>query len=390
VPSEEQLPIELGSQRRLFEVPEQVAYFNTANMSPLLVTVREAGTSGLARRSMPWGVAAADWFDDVERLRGAYARILCGETDGVALIPATSYGLAIAARNVNAAPHDQVVVLADEYPSNYYTWRRFCLRTGAELVVAERERGASWTDAVLARISERTRVLAIPNVHWTDGSLVDLEAIVPVAREAGAVVAIDVSQSLGAMPLDVSRLRPDFVVAVGYKWLLGPFGLGCLYVDERYRDGEALEENWINRAGSEDFAALVDYTDEYRPGSRRFDVGERTNFGLVPMAIAATEQLLDWTIIEVAASLRALTDQIAQRAGNLGLTTADRDRRGPHMLGIELPREVARAMAQKLSDSGVIASVRGSSLRIAPHLHITQNDVERLLSVMTTAARPGP
>jgi selenocysteine lyase/cysteine desulfurase len=390
VPSEEQLPIELGSQRRLFEVPEQVAYFNTANMSPLLVTVREAGTSGLARRSMPWGVAAADWFDDVERLRGAYARILCGETDGVALIPATSYGLAIAARNVNAAPHDQVVVLADEYPSNYYTWRRFCLRTGAELVVAERERGASWTDAVLARISERTRVLAIPNVHWTDGSLVDLEAIVPVAREAGAVVAIDVSQSLGAMPLDVSRLRPDFVVAVGYKWLLGPFGLGCLYVDERYRDGEALEENWINRAGSEDFAALVDYTDEYRPGSRRFDVGERTNFGLVPMAIAATEQLLDWTIIEVAASLRALTDQIAQRAGNLGLTTADRDQRGPHMLGIELPREVARAMAQKLSDSGVIASVRGSSLRIAPHLHITQNDVERLLSVMTTAARPGP
>jgi selenocysteine lyase/cysteine desulfurase len=187
------------------------------------------------------------------------------------------------------------------------------------------------------------------------------------------------------MPLDVSRLRPDFVVAVGYKWLLGPFGLGCLYVDERYRDGEPLEENWINRAGSDDFAALVDYTEEYRPGARRFDVGERTNFGSVPMAIAAAEQLLSWTISEVAASLGALTDQIAEHARGIGLTTPDRDQRGPHMLGIELSRQAARAMAQTLGDSGVIASVRGSSLRIAPHLHITRDDVDRLLSAMTNA-----
>lgn len=382
------MPFDLGSQRRLFDVPEEVAYFNTANMSPLLVAVREAGASALARRSAPWRVAAADWFDDVERLRAAYARILCGETDGVALIPATSYGLAIAARNITATPDDQVVVLAEEYPSSYYTWHRFCLRTGAELVVAERERGASWTDAVLDRISERTRVLAVPNVHWTDGSVVDLEAVVPAARQAGAAVAIDVSQSLGAMPLDVSRLRPDFVVAVGYKWLLGPFGLGCLYVDERYRDGEPLEENWINRAGSDDFAALVDYTEEYRPGSRRFDVGERTNFGLVPMAIAAAEQLLEWTVIELAASLRGVTDQIAQCATSLGLMTPARDQRAPHMLGVDLPREVAWALAQKLRDSAVIASVRGSSLRIAPHLHITQGDVDRLLNVMRTAVSP--
>jgi selenocysteine lyase/cysteine desulfurase len=382
------LPFDLGSQRRLFEVPEEVAYFNTANMSPLLVAVREAGASALARRSAPWRVAAADWFDDAERLRAAYARILCGETDGVALIPATSYGLAIAARNITATADDQVVVLAEEYPSNYYTWHRFCLRTGAELVVTERERGASWTDAVLDRISERTRVLAVPNVHWTDGSVVDLEAVVPAARQAGAAVAIDVSQSLGAMPLDVSRLRPDFVVAVGYKWLLGPFGLGCLYVDERHRDGEPLEENWINRAGSDDFAALVDYTEEYRPGSRRFDVGERTNFELVPMAIAAAEQLLEWTVIELAASLRGVTDQIAQGAASLGLMTPARDQRAPQMLGVDLPREVAWALAQKLRDSGVIASVRGSSLRIAPHLHITQGDVDRLLNVMRTAVSP--
>src|SRR5881275_659253 len=121
------MAIELGSQRHLFEVPSEVAYFNTASMSPLLATVREAGSSGLARRAAPWLMAASDWFDDVERLREAYAGILGTEADGVALIPATSYGLAVAARNIRATPDDHVVVLAREYPSNYYTWRRFCV-----------------------------------------------------------------------------------------------------------------------------------------------------------------------------------------------------------------------------------------------------------------------
>lgn len=386
-PEGDRLPIELGSQRQLFEVPEEVAYFNTANMSPLLLGVRAAGDAGLARRAAPWRVAAADWFADVERLRNAYARVLGCDADGVALIPATSYGLAVAERNVTAAPSDQVVLLAREYPSNYYTWRRFCRRTGAELLVAEREPGGSWTDAVLAVLSDRTRVLAVPNVHWTDGSLVELDVVVAAAREVGAMVVIDASQSLGAMQLDVSRLRPDFVVSVGYKWLLGPFGLGCLYVGEAYREGEPLEENWINRAGSEDFAALVDYTDEYRPGARRFDVGQRTSFGLVPMAIAAAEQLLRWTVTEVAASLRAVTDEIARGAEALGLGTAGRDQRAAHMLGIELPRDAARATARRLRDVGVVASVRGSSLRISPHLHTTRDDIDRLLSALAVASR---
>jgi len=379
------LPVELGSQRHLFEVPPEVAYFNTANMSPLLAAVREAGGSGVARRAAPWLVAASDWFEDVERLRAAYASILGIEADGVALIPATSYGLAVAARNIASTPADHVVALAREYPSNYYTWRRFCVRTGAKLVIAEREPGASWTDAVLAQISEQTRILSVPNVHWTDGSLVDLDAVVAAAREVGAVVVIDASQSLGAMPLDISRLRPDFVVSVGYKWLLGPFGLGCLYVGEGYRDGEPLEENWINRAGSDDFAALVDYTDEYRPGARRFDVGQRTSFGLVPMAIAAAGQLLEWTVAEVAASLRAVTDQIAERAQALGLVTPSPGQRAPHMVGVDLPREVAQATARRLQDDRVVASVRGSALRIAPHLHTTQEDIDRLLNALTAA-----
>jgi len=113
--------IDIGSQRGLFDLPREVAYFNTANMSPMLCSVREAGTAALERRAEPWRIASADWFTDVERLRAGYARIVGVDTDAIALVPASSYGLAIAARNIDATTGDQVVVLADEYPSNHYT-----------------------------------------------------------------------------------------------------------------------------------------------------------------------------------------------------------------------------------------------------------------------------
>lgn len=345
--------------------------------------MREAGERALARRAAPWDIAARDWFTDVERLRERLAALIGGSPDGVALVPSSSYGLAIAARNLAAAPGEQVVVLDDEYPSNYYTWRRFCERTGARLVVVERERGQSWADAAVERIDEATRVVAVPNVHWTNGELVDLDAVAAATRQVGAALCIDASQSLGALPLDLAALRPDFLVAVGYKWLLGPFSVGYVYVAEQHRDGEPIEENWINRAGSDDFAALADYTTEYLPGARRFDVGERTNFGLVPMAIAAIEQLLAWSVPRVAEALAEVTGEIARRAAALDLAAPAR--RGPHILGIELPADIGRTVGAQLRERGVVAGVRGTSLRIAPHLHTTTDDVDRLLDGIAAA-----
>jgi selenocysteine lyase/cysteine desulfurase len=199
---------------------------------------------------------------------------------------------------------------------------------------------------------------------------------------------IDASQSLGALPLDIQSLRPDAVVAVGYKWLLGPFSLGYLYLDERHRDGEPLEENWISRAGAEDFAALVDYTHEFLPGARRFDVGQRTNFGLVPMAIAALEQILDWGIPNIAATLQGVTDDLITRAEALGLN-GPVGPRAPHILGLPIPRDSSDRILGALHEHGVFASIRGSALRLSPHLHTTDSDRTRLVDTLSTALAGG-
>jgi selenocysteine lyase/cysteine desulfurase len=370
----------LTDQRGKFEVDDRIAYFNTANLSPLLHRVREAGEEALARRARPWTISAPDWFADVEELRSRLAELISGTGDDVALVPATSYGLAVAARNLTAGPGDRVLVLDEEFPSNYYTWKRFTERTGAELLVVGREPDQDWTDAILEAVDERVAIASVPNVHWTNGALVDLHRVAPALREAGSAFIIDASQSLGAMPLDVRELRPDVVVAVGYKWLLGPFSLGYLYLSPDLHDGEPLEENWILRAGSDDFSR-VDYRDDYLPGARRFDVGQRTSFHLVPVALAAIQQLLDWTVPRVAETLRACTGEIASRAAALGHKTPPADARAPHMIGIDVGRS-AGSVAATLVGANVIASVRGSSVRIAPHLHNNQEDLERLLDAL--------
>ena len=165
----------------------------------------------------------------------------------------------------------------------------------------------------------------MPQCHWTDGSKVDLERVGERARAVAAGLVIDASQSLGASPLNLDRIQPDFLTAVGYKWLLGPYGLGHLYVAPKWRkSGVPLEQSWIARAGSDDFSRLVDHTDAYRPGARRFDMGESPQFVLAPMAIAALQQILAWGVERIRQTLSLLTEKVAQLAAEIDYSACRR------------------------------------------------------------------
>ncbi|MBA3907757.1 MAG: aminotransferase class V-fold PLP-dependent enzyme [Pseudonocardiales bacterium] len=376
--------------REGFAVPADVAYFNTANLAPLLDSVRAAGEMALERRAAPWTIAAEDWFSDVEALR-AMVGSLFGEDDdedgdGVALVPSTSYGFAVAARNLPLAPGAKILVLDQEYPSGVYTWRRHAARSAAEVLTVSRGEAETWTDAVLGAITEQVAVVSVPQVHWTDGAWIDLPTVAEAARAVGAALVIDASQSLGAVPCDVATVRPDFVVSVGYKWMLGPFGRSYLWVAPHHRDGEPLEENWIVRAEAQDFARLVDYRDEYQPGARRFDHGQRTQFELTPMAITAAAQLLSWGVENVARRLAATNETIIARVQELGLRPTS-DSRGPHLLGLALPSGSQDRITDAMARGRCYAAVRGSALRIAPHLHVTDEDVDRLVDALQVALR---
>src|ERR1019366_4948300 len=298
-------PIE--TVRDLFEIPAGITYLNCASMSPQLRSVTEAGLRSVRTKASPWNLSGPEGFAGYEELRALAARVVGADGDAVALVPAASYGIATAAANLPLSPGQTIVILHQQFPSNVYVWYELAKKNGGRVVVAQREPGMDWTEALLGAIDESTAIVAVPQCHWTDGSKVDLERVGQRARGVGAGLVIDASQSLGASPLDLERVQPDFLTAVGYKWLLGPYGLGYLYVGPKWRQsGVPLEQSWIARAGSDDFFRLVDHTDAYRPGARRFDMGESPQFVLAPMAIAALQQILAWGVERIQQTLSLL------------------------------------------------------------------------------------
>lgn len=369
-------------QRHLFDIPDDVAYFNCAQMSPLSRSVAEAGMKAVQRKAMPWTIRSEHFFDESEQARGLFARLVNASADDIAIIPAVSYGLAVAAKNLPVRAGDVMLVLAEQFPSNVYTWRELAKTTGALVVTVDRPSDGDWTRAVLEHLDERVAVTALPHCHWTDGGIIDLETIGERCRAVGSALVLDITQSIGALPFDVAAIRPDFMIAGCYKWMMGPYSLGFLYAAPEYQDGRPLEQNWISRAGSENFARLIDYRDDYQPGARRFDVGERSNFALMPQSIAALEMLLDWTVPAIAETLAAKTVTIAERARSIGLDPMAASRRAGHFLGIRFPDGVPDGLPERLADKQVYVSLRGSSLRVTPHLYNNESDVDRLFSVL--------
>jgi selenocysteine lyase/cysteine desulfurase len=378
--------MKLGSKRDQFEIPEDIVYLNCAYMSPQLRPAREVGEKAISRKSRPWEITPDDFFEDAEEIRALFARLVGGDADGVAIIPSVSYGISVAAANVPVREGEKIVILEDQFPSNVYAWGGLAEQSGASLVTLPRPEDLDWTRALLEEIDTDTAVVAVPNCHWTDGSLVDLASVGESVREAGAALVVDAIQSLGAHPFDVSELRPDFLVAASYKWLLGPYGVGYMYVGEEYREGKPIEHNWINRRGSQDFSGLVVYQDAFQPGARRYDVGERSNFALLPMAAEALRQLIDWGVENVSETIGTLTDLVEERAGALGMVTIPKERRARHMIGLMLGPDAPDDLATQLTTHNVYVSVRGPSVRVSPHLYNTESDVYQLFDVLERVA----
>jgi selenocysteine lyase/cysteine desulfurase len=376
----------LPGQRHLFDIPDDVAYLNCGYMSPLMKRVREAAMRGLERKAHPWEIVPHDFFSGSDALRGAFAGLINARADDIAIVPAVSYGVSTAARNLPLSRGQNVIVVEDQFPSNVYPWRERANEVGAQVRTVPRPVRGGWTRAVLGAIDGATAVIAVPHCHWTDGGLFDLERIGEECRGNGIALSLDITQSLGVLPLDVQRIRPDFLSCAAYKWLLGPYSIGFLYASERWqREGRPIEHNWIHRRNAEDFARLVDYQDEFEPGARRFDVGERSNFALVPAAEAGIRQILEWGVDNVRETIEAMADGIVERVAPLGLTVLPKSERAPHYLGLQLAPGLPQNLLPELAKRRVYVSVRGSSIRVTPHLYNTEADIDRLVRALKQA-----
>ena len=389
----------LSCQRRHFSLPDDFHYLNCAYMGPLPMVAEQAGIEGLRGKRFPQAIAPEDFFAPVDGVRERFARLIgAPEPNRIATVPSVSYAVSTIARNTRAGRGSNIVIVHEQFPGNVYPWRRLVAEQGGELRVVTPPgevgggsrptggRGEGWTGRILDRIDAGTVAVAMGTVHWTDGTRFDLKAIRARTREVGAALVLDGTQTVGAAPLDVAALSPDALIVAGYKWLLGPYSLSLAWFGERYLDGVPLEETWIARRGSENFAGLVEYVDEYQPGALRFDVGQRSNFALIPALSASLDLVLRWRPERVSAYCASLMDGAFARLRNLGVRVEDSRWRSPHLFGLGLPPATdPDRLRAALARHRVGVSFRGASVRVSPNAYNDGADVAALVAAFEEA-----
>jgi selenocysteine lyase/cysteine desulfurase len=377
----------LASQRELFEMPRHVCYLNAASYGPLPLRTLEAGRAAVARKGTPWTLDAGFAYAQYERTRAAAAQLINADVADVALTPSVSYGVATAAKILPIPRGSRVIVLENDHSSPVLEWRARAAAQGFTVETVNQPDDGDWTSAVLA-ITDRpgappVGLASISSVHWSDGGLIDVDAVRVALKRQGALFLIDATQSAGVLAMDVRRLDPDFVLFPTYKWLLGPYGRAFMYIAKRHQGGIPLEQTAYGRRDVRAENAVYFADLRYVSDARRFDMGERDHFISMEMAAIGMEMMAEWGPSAITQRLSMLTDRIAQELRGLALHVPDRSLRAPHLLSLAFKGGMPTGLIEGLASEGIFVAQRLGRMRVSPHVYNDEIDVDRFVAALT-------
>ena len=375
-------------QKTKFILSKKVTYLNCAYMSPMLKKVEKAGVKGIKQKRKPYHITPIDFFKTSDLVKKRFSSIIdCKNHNRIAIIPSASYGLANVVNNISIKEKDEIILLDEQFPSNVYPWLNLKERSKAKLVFIKRpdtliDSGKKWNEEILAAITNKTKVVTIGNIHWACGTLFDLIAIRKKTAEVGALLIIDGTQSIGALPLSIEKIQPDALICAGYKWLMGPYSIGVAYYGNYFDKGIPIEDNWINRRGSENFSGLINYSDRYGELASRYNVGEQSNFILLPMLLAGLNQIESWGIKNIQDYCKNLISEEIKKVNQKKYWIEKENYRANHLFGIkQLDNKIN--LIEKLKSKKISVSIRGDKIRVSPHVYNDKREIKKLFECLT-------
>jgi selenocysteine lyase/cysteine desulfurase len=359
-----------------FPVRERLIYLNHAAVSPLCRPAAEA-MQQLAADCLEYGSLHYDrWLAVYDGLRRATARLLNGRPENVAIVKNTSEGISTVATGFDWRPGDRMVAFREEFPANYYPWKR----------VEEKGVRVEWLSCEdpLDRIEEAckgARLLAISFVQFLSGYRSPIAAIGEICRRNRCFFLVDAIQGLGAFPLDVQACHIDAVAADGHKWLTGPEGCGVLYISEALRERvDPVEFGWTNVAGFADYASR---DMALRADAARYECGTLNTIGCFGLH-AAIEFLLEVGVGEIAPILENLSDRIATGVTAKGYEVLGERRPGATSGIVSFRKDGvdSRQVVFQMKARGILAAPRAGWVRTSPHFYIRPDEIDQMLETL--------
>jgi len=373
-------PADWSEFRRLMPVARRWAYLDHAAVSPLPEPTKQAVISW-AEASAADGVTVwPAWARQVERLRGSLAALLGASTEEIAIVHNTTEGINYIAEGLDWRSGDNVVTLADEFPTNQYAWMNLATR-GVETRRIPTLEGAVDIDRLAAAMDRRTRILAVSWVGYASGWRNDLDRLAALAHQRGAFILVDAIQALGVAPLDVRDTPIDFLAADGHKWLLGPEGAGVLFVRREHLDRlRPMNVGWHSVVHDHDFQHIEL---RLKPSAARYEGGTQNMAGAIGLA-ASLDLLMRYGPDALFRRIVEITDGACERLERIGARIRS-DRSPGHKSGIVVfdpPGGAPEAVQKQCRQRGIVVSCRGGGLRISPHAYNDASDIDRLIDAL--------
>jgi selenocysteine lyase/cysteine desulfurase len=380
----EKHPLNWQDLRQQMPVAGEVAYFDHAAVSPLPQPTRQAVLDWVDQAACQGVLVWNDWAENVERVRGQVARMLAADLEEIAFVPNTSSGIQLVAEGFPWREGDNLVTLANEFPSNLYPWMNLKDR-GVETRMVAVEQAAPDLDRLMEACDARTRVITVSWVSFCTGWRLDIAELVEQAHRRGILVFLDAIQGLGVFPLDLKAVEVDFLAADGHKWLLAPEGAGIFYLRrEHLQLLRPLSAGWNSVEHASQFDRI-----EWRPRASavRYEGGSQNMVGIT--ALGASLQLLaDCGLTAQSSGLAErvleITDHACQRLEHLGATITSRREAGGRsgIVAFDLPGKNLPAVRRHCMQKNIALSCRNGLLRISPHAYVDEEDVSRLIDVL--------
>ena len=375
-------------QKHLFSIDNDVHYLNCAYKAPLLKSAEHAALNALVKDRNPYNLKVEDFFNDVNKVKYEFGKLINSDKDNVALIPSSSYGFSSILNNIKSNEGKIAITIKDEFPGSYFCLKKWVKENKNELqvispLIESHNVGEDWNHKILKSINKHTSLVLMSSIHWMNGTKFNLKEIGKKCKEYGAKFIVDGTQSVGAMKMDVNEFNIDALVCASYKWLFGPYSMGLAYLSDEFQNGDPIEESWMNRTNASNFSSLTEYDSKYQIKSNRFDVGEKSNFLLMPILLEGLKQINEWSVDNIYNYCENLSQPIKNKLSEMGILFEDNKYFSPHLFSLNLPKNVNPILLKSnLEKNQVFISLRGDFLRISLNVFNNKKDVNKLIDVI--------
>ena len=368
--------------RSLFPATKNYAYLNSAAVSPIPLTAIDAINGQLHDVAANGMLGYNNWVDTKNRCRALVAEMLNVQADQIAFLRNTSDGFSTIANGLKWQSGDNIVSFVNEFPANFYAWRRIRDEYGVELRLAPEREGRIDLEELIGLIDSNTTVVAISSVQYASGFRADLERIGRAARAVDALFCVDIIQGFGALPYDLPAQFVDAACGASHKWLCAPEGCGWIYLSDRARNRvKPTLVGWISVETPWNFA---DREQPFKSTALAWESG--TGCSALFYGLEQSLKLLHQTgSANIEKYLYELTDSLCDGLDGKNYEIVSSRASGEksaivcikHSDGIP-----ANEIAAGLEAEKVIISPRGDRLRIAPHFYNNLEDIDRLISAL--------